>query len=386
MESLSLRDVRRLALARAGLLKPEWTGLPSKAGRDPLDAAQQVIERFGYLQLDTVSVAGARTHGIVLASRLDGFDTALSEELLRPGRPLFEFWGHEACWLPLDLLPAFAFRREDNLSNKWWGPVLEEHSQVARELMARVRAEGPLKSVDFGGGNAGWWKPGVAKHVAGGLMATGKLAIRERRNFQRLYDLPERVYPEEVRRQSVSTPEAIRRLVLLSLDGHGFAGQKTIVDTFRLNRRREMVITTLRELEDTGEVVTCEVDGQAGWIRPRDLELADRLRRVRPRSDRGVLLSPFDPVLWDRKRVEALFDFDYRIEIYTPAAKRKYGYYCLPVLAGDRFVARVDLKALRKKGMLQVLSTHYEDDHPSAATRQAVDSALARYRRSVGLG
>jgi uncharacterized protein YcaQ len=384
METLSLRDARRLALARAGLWKPEWTGLPSKAGRRPLDAAQAIIERFGYLQLDTISVAGARSHGIVLASRLDGFDTALAETLLRPGCPLFEFWGHEACWLPLDLYPLLAFRRQANRGNRWW--VLTQHPKMAQEMLERVRQEGPLKSVDFGGGGGKvWWDRGVAKDVAASLWAIGALAVRERTNFQRVYDLPERVIPDEVRRRHVLLPEAIRHLVLLSLDGHGFAGLQTIVDTFRLRAHRSEVIRALGDLIDSGEVLRCEVEGQQGFVRPRDLDLAPRLSRARPRLDRGVLLSPFDPLLWDRQRLKAFFDFDYRIEIYTPAAKRVYGYYTLPVLAGDRLVARVDLKARRKQGVIEVLSIHYQADPPPAADRAAVESALDRYGRSVGL-
>ena len=139
MENLSIRDARRLALARAGLLKPEWTGLPGKAGRNPRDAAHAHIRRFGYLQLDTISVAGARTHSIVLASRLEGFDTALGEELLRPGDPIFEYWGHEACWLPIELYPLLDFRRKDNRTHPWWGPMLEEHPDVVNVSQQLLR-------------------------------------------------------------------------------------------------------------------------------------------------------------------------------------------------------------------------------------------------------
>lgn len=386
METLSTRDARRLALARAGLLKPDWTGLPAKVGRDPRAAAHAHIRRFGYLQLDTISVAGARTHSIVLASRLEGFDTAFGEELLRPGEPLFEYWGHEASWMPIELHPLLAFRRRDNRDHPWWGPVLEEYPDVAKEILRRVRKEGPLRSKDFGGGSGnGWWDDGIGKRMASCLWATGRLAIRERRHFQRIYDLPERVIPEEIRKRRVPQRDAIRELVRLSFSGHGWAGLRTIVDTFRLSKRRSEVVRAIGDLESAGDLVPCEVDGAAGWLTPADLELAARLRRARPRPDRGVLLSPFDPVLWDRRRVRTLFDFEYRIEIYTPAAKRVYGYYVLPVLAGDRLIGRVDLKGSRKKGVLHVISRHFEVEKPGAADRAAVDSAIRRYAEAVGL-
>ena len=139
MESLGTREARRLALARAGLLKPEWTGFPRSGrgrGARARRAAAAVLARFGYLQLDTVSVAGARSHAIVLLSRLEGFDPELGEELLRPGEPLFEYWGHEASWIPLELYPAFEFRRREFRAHPWWGDLVRAHPDVTRRLRA----------------------------------------------------------------------------------------------------------------------------------------------------------------------------------------------------------------------------------------------------------
>ncbi len=146
----------------------------------------------------------------------------------------------------------------------------------------------------------------------------------------------------------------------------------------------------LGRLEESGEIAACElVDEEggrtSGWIRAEDLELAARLERLRPRRDRGVLLSPFDPVLWDRKRVAALFGFDQVLEIYKPAKDRVYGYYCLPVLAGDRLVGRVDLKCDRKAGRIEVLSSRYEDDPPSSAHQEALRTAVERHGRLLGM-
>ncbi len=393
METLSVREARRLALARAGLLKPEWTRLPRRAkgrGQRARSACHAVIRHFGYLQLDTVSIAGARSHANVLLSRLEGLDPGLPEELLRPGEPIFEYWGHEASWLPLELYPVFAFRRRDFREHPWWGDLAGEHPEVADNLLRRIRDEGPLRSVDFEGrGGRGWWDLKIAKKIASQLWSSGVLAIRQRKSFQRSYDLAERVIPTDLLASEVPFAEALKTLLLRALAGHGWAQTGTLTATWRLRGLRREVTAALEELRDAGDVVPCALDTgdsrlRPGWIRPRDLELAARLRRVRPRPDRGVLLSPFDPVLWDRPRVKTLFDFDQVLEIFKPAAQRRYGYYCLPVLAGDRLVARYDLKADRKAGILRVLALHFEDD-PAAAARQAAASALERYAGALSL-
>jgi uncharacterized protein YcaQ len=393
MESLSVREARRLALARAGLLKPEWTDFPRRAagrGRRARQAAHAVIERFGYLQLDTVSIAGARSHTIVLLSRLEGFDPTLGERLLQPGAPLFEYWGHEASWLPLDLYPALEFRRREYKHHPWWGNVVGKHPEVARQLRRRIRDEGPLRSVDLEGpGSQGWWDLKPAKRVASALWSSGELAIRERKNFQRTYDLATRIIPEEARKHPLSTKDGLEVLTLKALDGHGWAPTVTITSTWRLSNRRKEIQATLNRLVEKGEVVPCALenpDGRptAGWIRPADLELAARLETIRPRSDRGVLLSPFDPMLWDRPRVKRLFGFDQVLEIFKPAPKRIYGYYCLPVLVGERLVARIDLKAERTRGVLRVLSRHFEEEG-SSRDRKAAQTALTRYAEAIRL-
>lgn len=398
MNTIHISEARRLALARAGLLKPEWTGLPKRGtgrGRRARNAAHRVIRRFGYLQLDTVSIAGARSHAIVLLSRLEGFDPALAEELLRPGEPLFEYWGHEASWIPIDLYPVFAFRREAFRHHPWWGNVIDQHPRVAKNLRRRVREEGPLRSLDMEGrGSRGWWDLKIAKRVAAALWSSGEFAIRERLNFQRVFDLSERVIPETFRENGVPASKAIEQLLLLALRGHGWAATGTLAQTWRLSNRQKDIAAALNRLVKRGEVVPCALvckDGKKnpGWVRPKDLELAERLKRIRPRPDRGVLLSPFDPVLWDRKRVQQLFDFNQVLEIFKPATKRIYGYYCLPVLAGDRLVARFDLKADRKAGKLQVLSLRLEETGSrygrKAENQEAARTALKRYADALSL-
>ena len=395
-DSLSVRAARRLALARAGLLTPEQTGLPRRArGRGPsaFAAAEAVIGRFGYLQLDTVSVAGARSHTIVLLSRLEGLDATVGEGLLRPGAPLFEYWGHEASWIPLSLYPAFEFRRREFRRHPWWGDLVGENPKVAAELRHRIRVHGPLRSAEMEGrAGKGWWDLGVMKRVAAALWSRGELAIRERRNFQRTYDLAERVIPEDLRSRPLSTADGLEALLLAALQGHGWATAGTLAATWRLKNRKAELVETLRRLQEKGAVLPCalEVRGGSptmGWIRPADLELAARVENARPRADRGVLLSPFDPLLWDRPRVARLFGFDALLEIFKPAPQRVYGYYCLPVLAGEHLVGRVDLKADRKRGALHVVSAHYENAGAAVARRdrQAARVAVARYADALGL-
>jgi len=398
METISLSEARRLALARAGLLKPAWTGLPQRAtgrGVRARRAAHHIIRRFGYLQLDTVSIAGARSHAIVLLSRLDGFEHGLAEQLLQPGEPLFEYWGHEASWMPIELYPLFELRRKAFFSHPWWGDLIGQHPQIAENLRRRIRDEGPMRSLDMeGSGSRGWWDLKLVKRVATALWSSGELAIRERRNFQRVYDLAERVIPECWRQHSMPESQAIEQLLIQALKGHGWAASGTLSQTWRLTNQKKNITSALDRLVEKGEIVPCFLTGDdkkkiPGWILGSDLELAARLKRVRPRPDKGVLLSPFDPVLWDRRRVRQLFDFDQVLEIFKPAPQRKYGYYCLPVLAGDRLVARVDLKADWKAHKLNVLSVLFEEANrtgkANSTAREALRSALNRYAGALTL-
>jgi uncharacterized protein YcaQ len=286
--------------------------------------------------------------------------------------------------------PLFEFRRRELRDRPRWGRFVAEHRDVAQEILRRIEAEGPLRSLDFGGERfGGGWQLKVATFVASGLWGTGELAIRERQAFQRVYDLSERVIPEDLRRRSVSFEEALPQLVLSALAGHGWATRGTIADTWRLKNHAAALDAALVRLAEDGEVVRCALvraggSRRPGWIRVEDLELAERLAGARPRRNRGVLLSPFDPVLWDRRRVAALFAFDQVLEIYKPAEDRLYGYYCLPVLAGDELVARVDLKADRRRASIELLSCRFETDPPSTAHREAVRVAIDRHAEILG--
>ncbi len=397
--SISQQAARRLALIRAGLLKPEWTRLPRRAagdGRRARAAALAIIRRFGYLQLDTVAVAGARSHAIVLMSRLENFAPEVAETLLRPGETLFEYWGHEASWLPLESYPLFAFRRRAYQRHPWWGDLIRQHPKIAQRLRQQIRDQGPLRSLDMEGrGSRGWWDLKIARKLASAMWSSGELAIRERRNFQRSFDFSERVIPGHLLAAEVAESGAIAELMLRALAGHGWASTATLAQTWRLCGYQQQIRNALATLTEDGAVIPCRlVDEQGksvnGWIRPDDLDLADRSRSLRPSRHRGVLLSPFDPVLWDRNRVRTLFGFEQILEIFKPSQQRTYGYYCLPILAGERLIARVDLKAERKTRHLKVLALHYEESsrsgRASGTDARAVTIALERYAGMLGLG
>jgi uncharacterized protein YcaQ len=382
-ETISVLQARRLALARAGLLKPDWTAFPTRAGRQQRRACYAVIKRFGYLQLDTIPIAGARSHALFLMSRLQDLDTNLPESLLRHKAPLFEYWGHEASWIPMELYPVFAFRRKEyRRATPWWGNVLQEHRSQAKSIHRRIRDEGALCAADFDDRrDRGDWSSSLSKRVLRSLWWAGDLAVRERQGFQPHYDLSERVIPAKLLRESTPERDAIKILLLKALEGHGWASTKTLVDTWRLTKRQPLIKSCLEELRQDSRIVACSLERRSGWLRTDDCELVSRLERVRPRTNVGVLLSPFDPVLWDRGRVKTLFEFDQILEIFKPAHERKYGYYCMPVLAGDRLVARCDLKAERKTHRLNVLSIHHE----GKGSRAAVHSALTRHANALDL-
>ena len=238
-ESISIAQARRLALAGAGLLAPRHLGLPERAGvRSALarERCHRIVEHFGYLQIDTVAVSGARTHCIVLASRLPGLDAALAETLLAPGAPLFEYWGHEACWLPLSLYPCFAWRRKQYRVHPWCGDVLREHRRLARSIVKRIECEGALRSLDLKGrSGAGWSDLKLSRRG-------GPVAVARRADWRSASDAAFNAAstsssgssPPMSGPRRVSTASAFDTLLLRALAGHGWASTGTVAATWRL--------------------------------------------------------------------------------------------------------------------------------------------------------
>ena len=281
--------------------------------------------------------------------------------------------------MPLWLYPVLAFRRKQFKVHPWWGDVLSSHPKVVREIKARLRREGPLRTADLEGtreSRSGWWNVKLASQVAMAMWSSGELAIRQRKNFHRTWDLTHRVIDEQWRRQKPLTlTQALLVLLEKALSSHGFATTGTLAATWRLRNMQPELKAALARLAEEKKVLPCRMNGVLGWVRPQDLALAASLVTQDPPTHGAVLLSPFDPLLWDRARVKVLFGFEHVLEIYKPEAQRVHGYFALPVLCGEELVARVDLKT--QGSTLLVRKCHLEKK--SAHHKQATRRALTRF-------
>jgi uncharacterized protein YcaQ len=349
---LSLAAARRIALAAQGFDRPRPLRPPS------INRIAQLVERLGVLQLDSVNVF-LRAHYMPVFSRLGPYDRARLDRIAGHGegaidRRLIEYWAHEASLVPLELHPLLRWRMAD-VDTEAWGSisrVAREHPEVVADTLALVAEEGPIRARDTGAvrgpprpGHMWNWHQG--KVALEHLFFTGQVAAARRINFERRYDMAERVIPAEIReRPTPARADAQRELVRVAARALGVATEPDLGDYFRLPRIDSKA--RVAELVDAGELVPVTVDG---WSAPTYLwPEARRPRRIRARA----LLSPFDSLIWFRQRTERLFGFHYRIEIYTPAPKRIYGYYVLPFLLGENLVARVDLKSDRARRALLV--------------------------------
>jgi uncharacterized protein YcaQ len=364
--SLSLAEARRIVLAAQGFATPRPAGTPDRRH------LRRVLRATDLLQIDSVNVL-VRAHEMPAFSRLGPYPRAtLSDLAWGPGRELFEYWGHVASLLPFEVHPLLRWRMARALQDAWGGMVrlAEEQPSYLETVLAEVSACGPVAASEFPDDRrrAGrWWSRSAAKQALEFLFWSGEVTCAGRTaSFERLYDLPARVLPAEV--LAAPTPperEAQRALLLRGARSLGLGTARDIADYYRLPIVESRVL--LAELAEDGKLDVVEVDG---WSEPTYRDPRARL----PRSvDACALLAPFDPLIWERSRVERVFGMRYRIEIYVPAAKREYGYYVLPFLLGDEIVARVDLKSDRTAGLLRVIGAWCEPH----ATPRAVAPALA---------
>ena len=341
-------QARRMVLAAQGFAAPR------PKGRVDVRHFRGVLSRVSVVQIDSVNVL-ARAHYLPFFSRLGPYPREALDRWLWDSGEMFEYWAHAASLVPVELRPLLAHRMDAE-----WGPRTEEVLRDGKEAVDRVLAEigeqGPLRAADLDDDQrtrGTWWDWSETKTVLEYLFLAGRLTVAGRRNFERLYDLPERVHPAEVlARPPLPREEAYRELLALAARACGVGTLHDLADyhRLRLNIARGIVADMVR----AGELVEVEVDGwgRRAYAHPE----ATLPRRVSGRA----LLAPFDPLVWYRDRTERLFDFFYRIEIYTPAPKRVYGYYVLPFLLGDTIVGRVDVKADRATGTLEVRGAYAE--------------------------
>jgi uncharacterized protein len=387
-----VEQARRLALAAQGF------GRPRPSGRVDTRHLRRVIGDVGLLQLDSVNVF-LRSHYIPLFSRLGPYSREALDRLAwhedgsgqsrrAQRRDLFEYWGHEASLLPVELQPLLRWRmaRADSLAWKGVRRVAAEQPQLLEFVLDEVRERGPLRASDLALEGrrrkpGEMWSWSEEKTALEYLFFSGRVCAARRVNFERLYDLTERVLPREVLEAPTPTQEeAQRQLLLIAAKRLGVATEPDLGDYFRLPRSESKA--RLAELAEEGALVPVRVEG---WSQPAYLA-TERPVGLRRAAAARALLTPFDSLVWVRERTERLFGFRYRIEIYVPAPKRVYGYYVLPFLLGDSLVARVDLKSDRQAGVLRVQSAFAEED----ADRVEVAAELAEELRGLsewlGLG
>ncbi|TQJ31675.1 hypothetical protein FBY39_2156 [Microbacterium sp. SLBN-146] len=354
-----------MALAAQGFARPR----PLSPGTRQLNLE---LARMATLQIDSVNVF-ARSHYMPLFSRLGSYDPAALDRLLFARRaPYLEYWAHVAAFIPSTDWSLFRFRMDDMRAK--YATKADGWFHSNRDVVDWVRGElsdrGPLRpaQIDYDiqrGTRGQWWDWDAVKHALEYLWLFGEVAIAGRRGFERTYGLAEHVVPREALARQVTRDDAVRELVRRAARAYGVATAADIADYWRLRDRRA-VLAAIGELVDAGELEQVSVEGWMTAGRPAKAWVHTEARLPR-RIDAAAILTPFDPVVWFRDRAERLFDFEYRIEIYTPAPQRRFGYYSLPVLVDDDIVGRVDLKADRAGSRLLVQSAWWERTRPADA-------------------
>lgn len=356
-------------LSAQGLLTPRQT----PATKQDVLAA---IRQMGALQIDTISVV-ARSPYLTLYNRLGEYDTRWLEELLAE-KALFEYWAHAACFIPIEDFPLY--RRFMLSKSRWWGDSytwIAEHTEAVEIVMNTIRSNGEIRSADFerkDGSRAGWWNWKEEKVTLEILFDVGELMIARRQNFQRVYDLRERVLPGWDDSETPPLEEVYRRLLVKTAAALGVLRGDWAADYFRLPKRACPAL--LESLAKAGELTRAEVQGWDApvYLHPSTLALLDT--NLTPTLT--ALLSPFDPLVWDRARAKALFNFDYTIECYLPAAKRRFGYFTLPILHRGALVGRLDAKAHRGDKIFEVRGIFLEEGVDESQIHDDLQNAIQR--------
>lgn len=384
--TLDNRSARRLFLHRHALAE-----MPSGPAHG--EALEALIRRLGFVQIDSINTV-ARAHDLILFSRRPRYRCGNLGRLIERDRALFEHWTHDAAVIPMAFYPAWALKRKrdaDRLLGRYKAWRRQEFEAEFDRVLAMIRDTGPVCSNDLGPDtprkSGGWWDWHPAKTALEYLWRAGTLEICHREGFRKFYDLAERVVPEEVRRVEWSEAETIDWLMWAALDRLGFATSGDLAAFWDIATPQEAKAWCVEALQRGAliEVDVTNADGstRAHLARPDVLE---SLKEVPEPPNRLRVLSPFDPALRDRKRAERLFGFVYRIEVFVPEAKRQYGYYVFPLLEGDRLVGRIDMKADRKAGVLNVTGLWPEPGVRFGAGRLArLEAELGRITRLAGV-
>jgi uncharacterized protein YcaQ len=382
------------AQARRIALNAQRFGPRHPAGEAGPQHLRQLAADLGAVQIDAVNVL-VRSHYLPFYARLGSYPVQLVDDLAYQRHELFEYWGHAASLLPVELHPALRWRMDAYAAGREWSGVRDRLERERPGYLAAVLREiterGPLAYTEladparrervptrYAESSLAWYRWSDGKTALEGLFLAGRLAVAGRRGFERRYDLPERVIPAEIlARPAIPVDEAQRALVLTSARALGVATQRDLYDYFRLPAAATRA--RLRELVDAGALLPAQVQG---W--------PERAFLLPGASDGTVsaraLLSPFDSLIWERARTERLFGYRHVFELYVSAAKRQYGYYVLPFLLGESIVARTDLKADRASGTLRVLGCFLEDGAPSAEVAAALAAELRELAGWLGLG
>ncbi|MEG3134162.1 winged helix-turn-helix domain-containing protein [Rouxiella sp. T17] len=368
--SLSLSSARALHLTAQQLHQP----LKRPATYADLLAC---IQQMALLQIDTISVV-ARSPYLVLFSRLGYFPAEWLEKALFE-RQLFEYWAHEACFIPVEdyRLLRHKMLNPQNMGWKFNQAWFDEHQTDISALLLHIAEKGPVRSADFTSdkrGSSGWWDWKPHKRHLEILFTSGELMVAERRNFHRVYDLRKNILPDwDDTAHTLSKDAAEFEMLCRSAQALGIFKIEWLADYYRLKRINSKKLA--EKLLDLGLIVPVEVESFADPLYVHR-DFVDLLDQHKIESSVTALLSPFDPVIWDRKRALELFNFDYRIECYTPEAKRKYGYFTLPILNRGEIIGRTDAKMHRKFGILEIKSLHLETGI-KISKRRASDLAQA---------
>ena len=322
----------------------------------------KMIKQMGILQIDTINVVN-RSPYLVLWSRIGNFDLSWLEQIHKDGK-LFEYWAHAACFIPIEDYPLFR-RKMIERSTHWWSvhDWVKDHPDTINHILESIKQKGPLRSSDFpkkSGTNNGWWDWKDEKIALDMLWSKGDLMIPYRKNFQRYYDLRENVVGHFSRDNVPDLPQMNEELVAKTIYILGATRPKWIADYYRLKKTE--VKPAVDHLLKIGKIVLVESEdfSEGVLVHIDRIDLIEKAKMGTLVPQKTTILSPFDPLIWDRERTKELYDFDFTLECYLPASKRKYGYFSLPILQQGKLVARMDAKAHRKEKLMEIKNIHFE--------------------------